>query len=49
LGGAQAEVLGTEVPQWGPGAEPLAAQMLRHEAKKPLMERKNKSIQTDIV
>jgi len=42
---------GTEVPKRGPGAEPRwgsgakppeARRMLRHEAKKPLTERKNK-------
>jgi len=51
-------VCGIEVPQRGPGAQPQwwsgskapeARRMLRHEAKTPLTERKNKSIQTDIV
>ena len=46
----------TEVPQRGPGAEPQwgyegeTRRMLRHEVeKKPLVERKNKSIQANIV
>ena len=52
-------VCGTEVFRWGPGAEPLwpvgvwgrnPRRMLRHEAEKTTYgEKKNKSIQTDIV
>ena len=51
-------VWGTEVPQWCPGAErrwrsaakpPEARRTLRHEAIKPLTEKKEKSMQTDIV